>query len=167
MTTTDERIIRQGIVRQTYSNGTADVALPRRGACENCSEKGLCFGVGEDEPQFVRVTNPMGAIPGARVAVGYPSGSFLRASLTVYLLPLIGLLAGAVIGTLAMGDTSQVPAIAGAGLGFVSALGMSVAMDRRARRNPRYIPEIVEVNIAALACTLDLESGQSDHSVKI
>lgn len=60
--------------------------------------------------------------PGDPVAIGIPEGLLLRASLAMYLLPLVGLLTGAVAGHMLGGETASIGlGLAGIAAGFLLA----------------------------------------------
>jgi len=65
--------------------------------CEGCSASSLCKPDGGDRREL-EVIDPLGVAVGDRVQVAVPGGAVLKASLLVYGLPLVFLLAGAVGG---------------------------------------------------------------------
>lgn len=81
------------------------VETERRSACGGCGVRTGCgtsllaqvFG---HKPAHLRVANPVSAQPGDRVVVGISERGLVRASLLLYLVPLLGLLLGAVGGEL-------------------------------------------------------------------
>jgi sigma-E factor negative regulatory protein RseC len=80
------------------------------------------------------VLNPIGARPGERVVVGVEEGSVLAATLRVYLLPLVFLLAGALLSrSLGGGDAL---AAAGALAGLVLGWATARILGRRTTRAP-------------------------------
>lgn len=60
-----------------------------------------------DEPEY-RVHNPIGAVAGDTVVVGLPDGSLLRAALASYVMPLLLLLAGALLGKTLFGELGAI-----------------------------------------------------------
>jgi sigma-E factor negative regulatory protein RseC len=79
----------------------AEVETRRQGACGSCSANGACGTsllarwLGR-KPLLLRALNRAGAAPGDTVVVGVPEDGLMRASLAAYLVPLLGLMAGAV-----------------------------------------------------------------------
>ncbi len=156
----DTSTVRNGVIRQLDGN-QAIVATPRRGACEKCTERGLCFALGKDKPDMLRALNSVGGKVGDYVSVAMPQGTFLISSLFMYLLPLIGLIAGALIGSTLGGadaSASENGSIIGAGLGLALMLAISISFDRLAKRSRRFVPEIIEIRRSGLLPTPDLSA---------
>ncbi len=81
-------------------------------SCGACGGKGCGSSVfarlwHPDEPEFL-VSNPVGAQPGEEVVIGLPEGALWQASLRVYVLPLILLLACAGAGQALGGEPAAV-----------------------------------------------------------
>lgn len=79
------------------------VAISRQSACGSCAAKSGCgtsvvASLFPQRSQQLRVTNTQGAEPGDRVVIGLPESGLQRASLLLYGVPLLGLLAGAAAG---------------------------------------------------------------------
>jgi len=81
--------------------------------------------------------------PGDAVIVGLAEGALLRGSLLVYLLPIVLLLAGALLGQAAFAGAGEEPVIlsgaVGLGLGFLAARVVS----RRLRSDTRFQPMVM------------------------
>lgn len=81
----------------------ARVETQRRSSCGSCEAKSTCgtsalarvFG---NRRNVVEVLNPIGAEAGDRVVVGLDESAFTRVSFLFYILPLLALFAGAVLG---------------------------------------------------------------------
>jgi sigma-E factor negative regulatory protein RseC len=110
----------------------AEVQTERRSVCGGCSANGAC-GTSLLERFFghrsiqVRALNTADARVGERVILGISEQGLLTASFAVYLIPVAGLVAGAVLGesmlgTLAQGRYADVSGLVGAALGFALAL---------------------------------------------
>ncbi len=98
------------------------VEASRRSSCGQCSASGSCGGSLFSElfggrPVRVEVDNPIAAGLGQRVIVGIPERMMMTGSLDLYLLPLLGLLAGAIAGQ-SLTENAELPAILGGVLGF-------------------------------------------------
>ncbi len=85
------------------------VAAARTSACAQCASKSNCSqGVlsqwGQGKTVEIDVQNPdsLSVQPGQQVVIGLEEGSLVRASLLLYLLPLVMLIIGALLGS-AMG----------------------------------------------------------------
>lgn len=101
------------------------VALASQSACGSCAAKSGCGTsvLGSLFPkrhQQLRVDNSQAAKPGDRVVIGLPEAGLQRASLLLYGVPLLGLIAGAVAGDHWGGSEPQ--AILGGLFGSVAGL---------------------------------------------
>ena len=121
----------------------------RHSACSNCGAC-LVFGQGPGEEEVVLPNNTFELKKGDRVAVGLNSTSLLRASLLVYMVPLLffllGYLGGARLGVILKG-TAWVEAggvIGGAVALIFAYLGLNF-YDRNLRKSPRYQPQVTRV----------------------
>lgn len=117
---------------------------------ESPSSCGACGGKGCGSSMFVRmlhprepeypVMNPISAEAGETVVVGIEDGALLRAAISGYLVPLLLLLLGALLG----GTWGEAQAVAGA------AAGLSAAVIWLRRR--RAVPAPVILRRGAAAC---------------
>ncbi len=87
-----------GTVAEVKS-GKALVATRRSGACESCSAKAGCQTLGGGRDARVWVTDPLGVVPGDNVVIAVSEGALLKASLMVYIAPVVMLLVGALLGS--------------------------------------------------------------------
>ncbi len=85
----------------------------------------------------LRAANPIGARPGERVVVGVEEGSLMAATLTVYLLPLLLLMAGAVGARQMLGGDGA--AVAGALAGLLLGWALARRLARRGHASPRIL----------------------------
>lgn len=101
---------------------TAWVLSESPGSCGACGGKGcgasLFSRVWQSGNASYPVDNPIGAQAGEAVVVGLPEGSLLAASVSAYLIPLAGLLGGALAGNVLAGEPA---ALAGGLLGLLGA----------------------------------------------
>ena len=105
---------RRGIVISTQA-GVARVRLSPAAGCAGCGTRNSCASAAA-KPQIVDVLLPETALARSEVALTLPESSVLLAALLGYLLPVVGLLAGAVA---AVGIfSSDLAAITGAVVGF-------------------------------------------------
>ena len=121
------------------------VETQRRSACGKCVAQDAC-GTSLLERFFGRrtvaltVLNPVQAMVGDRVLVGISEQGLLRAALAAYLVPILALLAGAMLGDALGGDRADTASVLGAILGLALALlwlrGYSVASARKPERQP-------------------------------
>ena len=98
----------QGVV-VTLDGDYVEVRTERRRTCGGCSADGACGTSLLDRflgrrVVLVRARNPVGAAVGERVVVGVSEAGLVRAALAAYLMPILGLVVGAVVGQRAGGD---------------------------------------------------------------
>lgn len=78
------------------------VETSRRSSCGSCEAKGCGTGALSQvlgrRSQRLRVQNPIAAMPGEAVVLGIAESALLKGSLAVYLVPLLALLAGGLLG---------------------------------------------------------------------
>ncbi len=90
----------EGIVTKVYSS-TAWVKCSKSAACESCSAKGFCDtgGGGEsDDDVEVEAINVAGAKVDDRVTISFETSSLLKVSFLVYMVPVLFLILGVIIG---------------------------------------------------------------------
>ena len=136
-----------GLVRQT-SPGRALVKSLGEEHCEGCSAKHACQSLGGGSRVQFEVVDRVGVAPGDLVELFLPGGTHLEASVLVFLVPILGLIAGAGLGGWLAGlrgwpvDLSSV--IGGLCL-LAACLVLAWLYDRRARKDPRYTMSISRV----------------------
>jgi len=147
---------RIGVVK-SIENDMAIVATARRGACESCSEKGLCFSLGKDEPNLIKAINRANAKIGDAVNLEIADGTTIKATFFLYFLPLLGLIAGAFAGSWLAAqsgwDTDLVSLLFGM-IGFAIAISVSIVMDRVARKKRHYFPIVASITTDVKSCSL-------------
>ena len=136
----------KGTVEKT-STEKAFVRIERTSACASCESRSSCH-VQDNRDFLVEVNNALGAGPGDVVEISMPSSSVIKASLVVYLLPVMGLLIGALTGgalapSLDMDPTTA--SLAGGGAGLVLSLILLKGLDRTVRTRPGYAPQMTRV----------------------
>ena len=89
----------EGIVTKVYSS-TAWVKCSKSAACESCSAKGFCdtVGGGSDDDVEVEAINDVGAKVEDRVTICFETSSLLKVSFLVYMVPVLFLILGVVVG---------------------------------------------------------------------
>lgn len=88
-----------------FSHKMARVKVQRTNACESCSLKSGCgqsalTKISSNQCLELDVENKLGAKPGDQVLIAIPESGLMSASLRVYLIPLVLMVSGAVIGGL-------------------------------------------------------------------
>ncbi|HOB35749.1 MAG TPA: SoxR reducing system RseC family protein [Bacillota bacterium] len=124
----------------------AVVEVERNRACAKC---GICH-MGRTDKMFLEVKNVLGADVGKRVLIEMGKSSVLMAGSIVYLLPLLGLIAGVGLAYLvnAFYPLPGSPDWWGIGAGFalfVLTLAGIRLSEPAFRRNPRFYPAMVRI----------------------
>ncbi|SCY55296.1 SoxR reducing system RseC family protein [Thiohalorhabdus denitrificans] len=124
------------------------------GGCGSCHSAGGCgggrtiLGTRPGAATRLRVAADLAVGPGDRVVVGLPEGGYLRASVALYLVPLLGMFGGAgiaegVLGRLFSGGAPEiltlVAGLAGLGGGFLWQRGFGRRLASDPSRRPRII----------------------------
>ncbi len=110
----------------------AKVIFARKPACKNC---GACIKAGADE-MMVELENTLDAKVGDTVAVTMNSSSFMGATLIMYGIPLLALLAGLGIPML-LGASDWVSALAGI-LCAIASYGVIRSFEPRFKKSKRF-----------------------------
>lgn len=125
--------------------GIAEVEIVRRSTCGACSARSGC-GVSlldrvlGRRPQRLLLVDKLGVGAGEEVMIGIPEGALLKAAVAAYVVPLVGLLGGAMAGDLMLheGTIGQgLPLLTGA-FGFVGGLLATRLYSRRLAADPRW-----------------------------
>ncbi|ABA89066.1 membrane protein RseC [Syntrophotalea carbinolica DSM 2380] len=117
--------------------------------CAGCAAMGLCH-VGDDgRSMLVETHNVLGAVVGDKVRLASRAGQFLLASFLLYVVPLLALIGGAVLGeiigafyTLRI-DPNLLAAIFG--LSFLVGSFFIIRIGSRAIPRGTFMPEIIEI----------------------
>ncbi len=135
----------EGVARViAVSDEAAWLEAEPKSACGGCASAGHC-GVsalsglfGRKRTRF-RLANDFDARPGERVVIGISQSMVLRASLIAYMVPLLGLLIGAVGGA-GLGDPGSIGgAVAGFAAGFLAARRLSAGRGAAGRLDPVFL----------------------------
>jgi len=87
-----------GVVTELKENGLASVKATEGEGCGSCGCRGACQAFGGGTERKITAINQAGATVGDQVLLTIGSGSFLKASFLVYLLPILALVVGSVVG---------------------------------------------------------------------
>lgn len=133
----------QGTV--TAVDGDYAIVQTEEGGCGRCQEPGGCGSVSVGRmfcsaPRTWRVLNPRGAAVGEKVSISVATGAVGASALLIYVLPLVALIGGAVLGAALMAD---VGAIAGAAAGLLVAWRLVIHQQKQRHCDPRFHPHIV------------------------
>jgi len=124
----------------------AIIEMQRQSGCQSCSLSGGC-GVGSlgrllgQRNQVYSIPNQQDLQPGESIIIGIPNGSFLLASLLMYLLPLISLFLFGLVAQLIFHSNDVVTALlslVGLALGLFLTLRLT-SMDFARNFQPRFM----------------------------
>lgn len=137
-----------GIVIRTTTPGKVDVVASKQGGCGSCSSAKSCHTSRAANKMTTAAINPVGAEPGDIVAINVGTGSLLRGMAVIYLLPVLGLLAGAIIGanikaSVSMTETGST--LLFGGIGLVLGFGLVVILSKLLAANDAYTPVISRI----------------------
>lgn len=128
------------------------VETRRQSSCGGCAAKNGC-GVSVLDKLFagkrslLRVLAEPGYQPGEEVVIGICEQALVRGSLAVYSVPLLGLILGALAGTLAAGQShiasAELAAILLGVTGFIAGLWWLRRFTRRISNDRRYQPVVL------------------------
>ncbi|MBV4419423.1 SoxR reducing system RseC family protein [Clostridium tyrobutyricum] len=130
-----------GIVIEA-KDGMAKVRTSNHGDCANC---GACPGAAAS---VVNARNPIGAKPGQHVTFEIEGTNMLKAAFVVYILPLVGIFLGALIGTLIfnkIGGNLKAFQIGGAVILFILSLLCVKVFDKSAGKKESIKPVIKHI----------------------
>ncbi len=137
----------EGVVVEV-SGRMARVRTQKTGACESCSAKSSCHVLGGGKEMEVEVVNIAAAGIGDRVLIAFETASLVKASFLIYVLPILGMMAGGFLGqgiASYLGWNSAASSIVTA-FGF---LGLSFVFVRakgnRMSRKEIYQPKIIRI----------------------
>ena len=128
--------------------GYAWLEIRRQTACGGCQTQGGCgtavlAKVWHGKTLRVRALSALALQPGDEVVVGMADGVLLRGALLVYLLPVILLLVGAMLGQAAFGAAGEEPVVLASVLGLALGLLAARALAGRFRDDARYQPVVL------------------------
>lgn len=124
---------------------TALVEVERQSACQDC--KGCRFGTDEGK-LTVDAVNDVNAVTGDLVEINLCTTNILKASVIVYLIPLIMLILGVIVGYLLSGFLGVDKGIMGAVFGIVFTAFSFLAIrhyEPKLKKQDDYIPSIVKI----------------------
>lgn len=120
----------------------AKIRASKHGDCKSC---GLCAG---ENATIVDAKNPVGAKPGQHVIFEVKERNMLKAAFIVYILPLIAIFIGALLGTWIgnrIGHSERALQIGGGAVLFIISLLYIKIFDKSTSRNDAMKPVIKRV----------------------
>lgn len=138
-----------GTIVELKGKQVAVVICQRHSACDNCASSGSCH-IGDDTTtMLVEAFNAIGAQVGDRVKVVTSTKHFLQSSFMLYIVPIIGLLIGAIAGQLIgerfpLGiEATLLSAILG--VAFMVGTFLCIRVGTRALSKELFMPRITEI----------------------
>ncbi|MBJ7556120.1 SoxR reducing system RseC family protein [Marinomonas spartinae] len=132
----------------SVEEGYAEVETIRTSSCTSCRARHGCghhaiAQVSASNRMRMRATAPFEVEVGQRVVVGIPEDTLLQASFWMYLMPLLGLVGGAMIPSLwqASNDVSVICSI----MGFVFGLLLAKRKSLSEINNPNFYPTVLRI----------------------
>jgi positive regulator of sigma E activity/YHS domain-containing protein len=89
----------EGLVASTSEDGWAQVVTERRDACADCGASHCCAALRGSSKMVIKALNRAGAGAGDLVSINLRSGTVIQSAAIFYMIPLLGLISGAVVGT--------------------------------------------------------------------
>lgn len=140
-------IVEYGTIVELKGRQVAVVLCQKQSACKHCPSSGACQ-IGDDgKSMLVESFNQIGAQVGDRVKVVTSTKHFLQSSFVLYILPVIGLLIGAISGQL-IAEYTQVaidPQLLSAliGVAFMVGTFLSIRLVTRSLKREIFMPKII------------------------
>lgn len=143
-----ESIEEQGVVVELKGH-QAKVQMKENPACESCAGHGACHAIGSIFGKRVMVMealNPEGAQVGQQVIVSFKSEQLPKASFIIFIIPVAGLLAGAILGyCLNVGGNRDISSLIFGILGVTLTFLAIKQYCTRYDRDTSYRPTIIKV----------------------
>ncbi len=138
-----------GTVVELKGKAVASVLCKKSSMCEHCASAGLCHMGDDSRSMVVEAHNTLGAEVGDKVKIVTSTKSFLQSSFLLYIVPIIGLVIGAIAGQL-IGEFfdlklnhSLLSAIIGTA--FMAGSFMIIRVGSQAIPREAFMPRIVEI----------------------
>lgn len=125
----------------------ARVRVQKTSSCASCESRHSCH-IMNDRNMIVEVHNTLKAKAGDTVEISIPVRSLLKVSLIVYIIPIVALFAGALVGRTwgkSFGGEADVFAIVGGLLAMGVAFFLLKWFDRRQNRRSEYQPQLTRI----------------------
>ena len=143
-------ITERGVVEKILHH-KAMVRVEKSAACVHCESRGACH-VTAGRSVLIEVPNDLQAAVNDHVEISVSSGSLLRLSLLVYLLPILALIIGAYAGNAWATSFHLQPTLASIGCGAIAMVLAFYALkrlDRHAQAKGKYQPRMTRVLASA------------------
>ncbi|MGM3175918.1 SoxR-reducing system protein RseC [Dickeya lacustris] len=141
-------MIKEWATVESWQDGVVVLRCEQQSGCQGCQSRSSCGNgvlskVGGPVVHQLSLRYPHPLQPGQRVEIGLAEASLLRSAMLVYLVPLLGLMLGAMLFQYWL--TSELAAVTGALLGISVSFGLLKYFSPSMANNPRYQPVILQV----------------------
>lgn len=139
-------ITERGVI-ESVEGGKAVVRVQRGTSCASCEHRAACH-LDSGKPLFIEVENELEATAGDWVEISLPTRSLLKLSFLVYFVPVLTLVAGALLGAEwaePFGLSATVGSLVAGGLALVVSFTLLRRFDRSVRRKPHYHPRMSRI----------------------
>ena len=138
-----------GTVVELKAQQVAVVMCRRNSACDHCPSTGVCKMGDDDETMLVDAFNAVGAGVDDRVKIVTSTKHFLQSSFMLYIVPIIGLLIGALLGE-TIGEKSELgldPSLLSAifAVAFLTLTFLGIKVGTRKLKREVFMPRIVAI----------------------
>ena len=140
-------IVEYGTIVELKGRQLAVVLCQKQSACKHCPSSGACQ-IGDDgKSMLVESFNQIGADVGDKVKVVTSTKHFLQSSFMLYIVPVIGLLIGAIVGQ-AIADNTDIgidpPLLAALiGVAFMVGTFLTIRVGTNSLKREIFMPKIV------------------------
>jgi sigma-E factor negative regulatory protein RseC len=139
-----------GTVIELKGKHVAIVIAEKGSFCKNCASMEACKVGDDNRSMLIEAHNPLGAQVGNKVKVVTSTKSFLQSSFTLYIMPLIAMVIGALIGQgigerMAGVDPNLLSAFIG--VAFLVGAFLVIRVGSRAIPKEAFMPRIAEIII--------------------
>ncbi len=137
-----------GLVVQAPVDGLTLVLTERKSACGGCQTTHACNTCLTTAKIKAKVQNPIGARPGDVVEIYLDNRALWQSALVLYVLPLVGLFLGAIVGgalELSWFASQSTAAVLGGIMGLGIGLVLAVAVGNSRYAKQHFIPSITKV----------------------
>lgn len=142
-------IVEYGTIVELKEDQIAVVLCQKQSACQHCPSSSACQTGDDDKSMLVETFNQIGAQVGDKVKVVTSTKHFLQSSFVLYILPVIGLIIGAVTGQLISEHTDVAidPQLLSALIGVAFMIGtfLSIRVGSRALKREMFMPRIISL----------------------
>ncbi len=139
--------VEEGIIEKIMDR-KALVRIQQSSGCTTCESRHSCDVASNKKKIVMEVANNLQAKIGDRVEISIPESSLLKLSLLVYLLPVVALLIGALMGSILahpFQTDSTLTSIIGGAIAMAVVFCVLKVLDRRTKTAEKYYPRMTRI----------------------